>query len=707
VSWNWLFSFLAAGMSVVLSAATLWRDRRSFDRRVFAAGLLALAGTEILGALSSRAVLAHDVLIWHQLRAGLSALAAGFWLLFSLSFARANYRDFLRKWRWVAVSVFAIPLLLLGLAGESVYTVAIPGPSSSWILPLGWSGYGLALLSLLSAVLILVNVESTLRASTGSIRWQIKFTLLGLGAIFAVQIYTSSHSLLYTSLDTRLLPLHSAALVLAALLILVSYLRQGLLRVDLYPSQAFLYNSLTLLIVGIYLFIVGGLAKAVDLMGGSQRLPLATFVVFVSLLFLAVVLLSDELRQTVKQVVDRHLRRPKHDYRKVWSSFTQRTGSLVDLRALGAAITKAVSETFGSPSVTLWQLVDAGERLTLGGSTALTEEAAETILAEKEGGRALIEAMGDEALLDLGGASLPGAGAEPNFFQRTQCRYAVTLRAGRERLGYLTLSPRVTKDPFTAEDFALLKTIADQAAAYLLNLKLSEEVLRAREMETFQTLAAFFIHDLKNLASRLSLAMQNLPIHFDNPAFRKDLLRGISQSVQEMNSLVSQLSPLSSGLELNRTETDLNALISSTLASLDGSLNTNLVQGLQPLPPVSIDGEQIQKVLINLVLNAREATPDQGEIRVSTGERGGWVILSVSDDGRGMSKEFIARSLFKPFQTTKRKGLGIGLFHSKKIVEAHRGRIEVESEPGKGSTFRVLLPLGEGKPNDGVRTQKP
>ena len=78
MSWNWLFSFLAAGMSVVLSAAALWRDRRSFDHRVFAAGLLALAGSEILGALSSRAVLAHDVLIWHQLRAGLSALAAGF-----------------------------------------------------------------------------------------------------------------------------------------------------------------------------------------------------------------------------------------------------------------------------------------------------------------------------------------------------------------------------------------------------------------------------------------------------------------------------------------------------------------------------------------------------------------------------------------------------------------------------------------------------
>jgi len=697
MSGDWIFSLLAAGMSVALGGAVLWRDRRSFDHRVFAAGLAALAAAEVVAALAARTVLAHEILTWHQIRSGLAAAGSGFLLLFSLSFARANYREFLRKWRLAVAAVFVIPLLLVTLGRDALYTLARPATSSSWILPLGWAGYGLTLAFLVSAVLILVNVESTLRASTGSIRWQIKFTLLGLAAIFAVQIYTASHALLYTSLDTRLLPVHTAVLIVADLLILVSFLRRGLLRVDLYPSQSFLYNSLTLLIVGIYLFLVGGLAKAVSVVGGSQSLPLATFVVFVALVALAVVLLSDELRHNVKQAVDRHLRRPKHDYRQVWSTFTQRTGSRVEIRALCAAITKAVSETFGVPSVTLWQLSETRDRLVLGGSTALSEEGAEALLAEQEGGRALIEAMGgEENVRDLG---LPAGEVPqpdpPGFIRRSNCRYAVSLSAGRESLGFLSLSPRVTQEPFTTEDFALLKTIADQAAAYLLNLKLSEELLRAREMETFQALSAFFIHDLKNLASRLSLAMQNLPVHFDNPAFRQDLLRGISQSVSEMNSLVSQLSPLSSGLELRRTETNLNALISSTLGSLDGSLKSNLVQGLQPVPPLRIDVEQIQKVLVNLVLNAAEASPDRGEIRVSTAERGGWVVLTVSDAGRGMSKQFIARSLFKPFQTTKPKGLGIGLFHSKKIVEAHRGRIEVESEEGKGSTFRVLLPLEE------------
>ena len=106
-----------------------------------------------------------------------------------------------------------------------------------------------------------------------------------------------------------------------------------------------------------------------------------------------------------------------------------------------------------------------------------------------------------------------------------------------------------------------------------------------------------------------------------------------------------------------------------------------------------LDPAQIQKVLTNLVLNAREALGPGGIIRVETSQGNGWVVLSVSDNGCGMSADFIQRSLFRPFQTTKKKGIGIGMFHSKMIVEAHRGRIEVESEPGKGTAFRILLPV--------------
>ena len=124
-------------------------------------------------------------------------------------------------------------------------------------------------------------------------------------------------------------------------------------------------------------------------------------------------------------------------------------------------------------------------------------------------------------------------------------------------------------------------------------------------------------------------------------------------------------------------------------------LGVELVKQFHPLPKVVIDREQLQNVVTNLLLNARDAVGRGGQIRVETSQCDGRAVLSVADNGCGMSPEFVRDSLFRPFQTTKKKGLGIGMFQSKIIVEAHRGNIQVESEPGKGTKFGVMLPLGE------------
>jgi signal transduction histidine kinase len=203
------------------------------------------------------------------------------------------------------------------------------------------------------------------------------------------------------------------------------------------------------------------------------------------------------------------------------------------------------------------------------------------------------------------------------------------------------------------------------------------------------------VHDLKNTASTLGLMLKNLPVHFNDPAFREDALRGVSKTVNHINGLISRLSLLRHGLELRRTDADLNDVVAKAIAAHNGTLEVELIKDFQPLPKISADPEQLLKVITNLVLNATEAVTKQGQVRVQTGQLNGWAVLSVADNGCGMSQEFLNRSLFRPFQTTKKAGLGIGMFQSKMIIEAHGGRIEVESEPGKGSTFRVLLPLNK------------
>jgi signal transduction histidine kinase len=205
-------------------------------------------------------------------------------------------------------------------------------------------------------------------------------------------------------------------------------------------------------------------------------------------------------------------------------------------------------------------------------------------------------------------------------------------------------------------------------------------------------MSAFFVHDLKNTASTLSLMLQNLSAHFGNPAFREDCLQSVSRSVTHINDLVQRFGLLRHELELKKIETDLNALVSSAVADLDNQKGFTLIKDFQPVPKILADGEQLRKVVINLLLNAREAVNGGGEIRVRTAQESGWVLFSVADNGCGMTPEFMRRSLFRPFQTTKKSGLGIGMFHSKTIVEAHLGRVEVQSRLNEGTTFRVLLP---------------
>src|SRR5437016_9923402 len=268
----------------------------------------------------------------------------------------------------------------------------------------------------------------------------------------------------------------------------------------------------------------------------------------------------------------------------------------------------------------------------------------------------------------------------------------VPLCAGSHCMGLAILADRVGGTPYTVEELDLLKCMGDQIAVGLLNLRLTDEITRGKELEAFQAMSAFFVHDLKNAASTLSLTLQNLPAHFDDPLFRRDVLRGIGETANRINELISRLTALRH-IELKPVELDLNVLVADALEVLQSAPEINVVKELRLEPKLKVDRDQFGSVITNLLLNARDALERGGEVRVETRQSDDWAIVSVADNGCGMSPAFLRASLFRPFQTTKKKGLGIGMFQSKMIVEAHRGKIRVESEPGAGTTFRVMLPL--------------
>jgi len=622
----------------------------------------------------------------------------GVWLIFSLTYARGNYSEFLKRWRWFLAAAFVLPIGLAIVFGDDLIVKVGQTETGHWMFGLGIPGTVLNLFFLLGAVLVLMNLERTYRAAVGTMLWRIKFMILGLGVIFAVQAYVSSQVLLFHALNLSLETVSATAILLGGALILRSLFRAGHFNTDVYPSQSALHSSLTVLLAGAYLLIVGVFAKVVVFLGGDASFTLKAFVLLVALVVLAVLLLSDRVRLHTRRFVSRHFQRPLYDYRSVWRRFTEETASCVKPAELCQAVVKLVTDIFQALSVTIWLVDDKRENFVFATSTFLSESKADDL---KPQSAEAMEVMGalekhpDPLDLDDSKESWTAVlkRCHPDEFRKGGNRVCVPMMSGGEVLGLIILGDRVGGVSFSWQDFDLLRCVADQAAASLLNAQLSQRLLQAKEMEAFQTMSAFFVHDLKNTTSTLNLMLENLPVHFNDPEFRADALRGIAKTVAHINRLIGRLSLLRHELQIKPVESDLNEVVAKALAGWEEAAGVSLIKNLGPLPKISLDQEQLVKVVTNLVLNAREAVLPAGEVRIETAQHNGWVILTVSDNGCGMAPEFLSRSLFRPFQTTKKNGLGIGLFQSKMIVEAHKGKVQVESQPGKGTTFRIILPL--------------
>lgn len=694
MSLEFILATVGGLLAGIMGLTTLMRSRPTLPHFSFAAGMVILGFESFCSGLVAEAILPDTILFWQTLGMGAMALLPGPWLLFSLTYGRGEYRGFLIRWRWGLGLLFLVPIGMV----LAFHHQLVSGMGQGAVLRLDFTGLVVNSILLLTSIAVLMNLEGTFRAAVGTMRWRIKFMVLGLGVLFAVRAYTATQLLLFRSVHMPLLELNSGALLLSCLLILRSLFRTGHFEVNVFPSQSVLHSSLTVLLAGIYLIIVGVLAKLVAFLGGDASFELKTFLVLAALVLLTVLLLSDRVRLQTKRFVSRHFQRPLYDYRTVWRTFAEATARRVEQDDLCKQVVKLVSEIFQALSVSIWLIDERKEKLVFAASTSVSQEKAETLALEPADAAEVIAALSTHAEpIDIDSSNALWAAAlrrsHPYEFRKGGNRVCVPMLASGELLGILVLGDRVGAVPFSVQDFDLLRSAGNQAAANLLNIRLSHRLSQAKQVEAFQAMSAFFVHDLKNTASTLSLMLQNLPVHYQDPKFREDALRGVSKTVDHINDLISRLTVLRHDLEVKAIDCDLNELISETLKTQEQAPGLQLVKEFQPIPKLRVDPLQFQKVVINLFLNAREALLREGTIRIATAQRHGWAVFTVSDNGCGMSPDFIHHSLFRPFSTTKKKGLGIGMFHCKMIVEAHHGRIEVESEVGKGTAFHVLLPL--------------
>lgn len=688
------FSLLLAGVSVV-------RRKPSAATWCFFAGMVALGIESMLTGLILRATQIADLGRWMTAASIVECFVPVIWLCFSLTYSRSGYREQLMRWRVVLAAVGLLPIGLWLVFREQLFQV-VPGGTSGdvWRVQFGPITTLLNAILLVALVPILLNLEQTFRSSVGTMRWRIKYVVLAIVVIFGARLYVRSQAILFSAPDIALWAVESGALFIGCLFLALAYARTGWHEIDVHPSSSVLRSSLTVIIVGGYLFVVGVLALIMRRFGGAEFFQLQAFVVLLGMAGLAMLLLSDRARQRSHHFIVRHFKKAQHDSVRIWTLFSRSLANVANQAALCAVSARLVSQTFDVLSVTLWLIDEETGQLVVGDSTARASSKAdganraETLSnAVSAGLEAKSSPFDLESINAAWAAELRNL--NPSAFRSGGNRLCVPLRVGTQTVGVLVLADRINGAPYTVEELELLKCIGDQITSVLLNIRLAADLAEAKELEAFRTMSAFFVHDLKNAATSLNLTLKNMPLHFEDPAFRQDALRAIGNTAQRIDDMITRLTALRHQTDSVRVDTDLNQVVTATLASIDDVTDVELISDLQPLPRILADREQIQSVVTNLVLNARDAVVSGGRIQVRTEHRGSRVVLSVMDTGCGMTSAFVRDSLFRPFQSTKKKGLGIGLFQSRAIVLAHGGGVHVESEIGKGTTFHASFPVHE------------
>jgi len=245
-----------------------------------------------------------------------------------------------------------------------------------------------------------------------------------------------------------------------------------------------------------------------------------------------------------------------------------------------------------------------------------------------------------------------------------------------------------------------LRPLADNLD--LMTKQLRDQIAREAETRQFQSfvrLSAILTHDLKNAIEALSLTVGNMERHFDNKEFRADAMKSLTGATDNLKALVARLSnPVStlSGEHKRPQPVDLVPMLRRVIsmiaepASARHEIKVNVPEDLFAL----VDVERMEKVVENLIINALEAMNNEGgTLSIVAGTTAaGQPFFSVSDTGQGMSQQFVEEKLFHPFATTKRRGVGLGLYTCREVVVANGGAITVNSQEGTGTTFRVVLP---------------
>ena len=568
----------------------------------------------------------------------------------------------------------------------------------SGVAVIWWLGKLQSIVILLGSILFIWIMENILRSSQGTSRRMFTYPALGSISVGASLCMSSIYRLSTNSITPDILILCSLIYLVGVSFLIFFSIRFKLFEMDIFVSRYVVYHSITFISIGAYLFLMGLIIFWVQRLGIRLSFVVMGFMVFLALILLSILVLSPEAKARVRFFINTHFFSNKYDYRKEWVELSGNLSVAFNERQIIHLTSQVILDSMFIKEFSIWLLQGTTFRRAfsfpdLPGNSPITVE--NPFIAYLRSSPYFMRRTPPKAS-DIQWEDITTQ--QGNFLDENKIELAVSMMAGNKMIGFIAVGKENPGTPYGQDDIDLLTAVASQSSSALMRAWFAEKLIENKEFDTYNRMSAYVFHDLKNAAGHLSLILQNAPKHMSEEEFRKDMLETIGQALARIDKVMVKLTAIPEREELNTNTFPLRPFLDALLARLKPTaMDIKFIQMINSEMHLTTDPEVLEKILENIIVNAIDAVGDAGKITITAGNNeGGAPFISVSDNGVGMLDEYIRDKLFKPFQTTKKKGTGLGLWQVKNMADQLGASIEVTRNPDRGVMFTITLP--EDKP---------
>ncbi len=547
------------------------------------------------------------------------------------------------------------------------------------------------LLRMLFAIGAVVLVHNLYTGTAPEARWGLSLPMAALAAMWTYDLNLYTIGYIAEAQQTGLISVRGAAVAALSPVFAMASRRNSNWRIRL--SRSVTFQSVSLMAIGVYLVAMIILATAIQLVGGDYaRLAQITVIVGMSLTAM-IVLPSGNFRAWLNVVIAKNFFQHRYDYRSEWMRFADTIGfPSQDAAPFHERVIKSLADIFDAPAGLLLTR-DEGSRLVLQARWNWSTADVPTYASNSQT-IPFFEGTGHILLMDDvrdGSDDRCDPRAIPQWLYDESRAWAIVPLVHFGRLaGIAVLARPPLKRSLDWEDLDMMRVVGRQLASYLAEATSQQALAESRQFEQFNRRFAFVMHDIKNLVSQLSILSRNAEKHANNPEWQADMVETLKSSVDKMNDLLKRLSQHSQARNAKIEQFDVEEKVMGVIHSkrLLYPIDADLSSGLLAFA----DAGRVETILNHLLQNAIEATADGSPIRISASRQGHEIAIRVSDSGCGMTEAFVANQLFKPFESTKEGGFGIGAYEARALAQSLGGNLRVDSRLGKGTRMTLLLP---------------